>query len=62
MVPKLSNDHKPGSVTESVFAAADPQPVHEDVLVTVAPFKCVVAVVPLAPLPIPVNLVPLIPV
>ena len=45
-----------------MLAAADPHPVQLDVLVTVAPLLCVAAVVPLAALPIPVNLSPLIPV
>ena len=62
MEPKLSNDHKPGSVTESVLAAADPHPVQLDVLVTVAPFKCEDLVDTLAAQVIPVNLLPVIPV
>ena len=43
-------------------SAGDPHPVKLDELVTVAPLECVVAVDPLAPLPIPVNLFPVIPV
>ena len=62
MLPRLSKDHSPGSVTESVLAAADPQPVQLEVLVTVAPFKCEDLVDPLAALVIPVNLLPVIPV
>ena len=40
LAPKLSRAHRPGSVTLSVLAAGEPHPVNEDVLVTVAPFKC----------------------
>ena len=58
----MSKDHNPGSVTLSVLAAGDPHPVKLDELVTVAPLECVVAVDPLAPLPMPVNLFPEIPV
>ncbi len=39
LLPKLSKAHKPGSVTLSVLAAGDPQPVQLDVLVTVAPLE-----------------------
>ena len=62
MLPKLSNDHRPGSVTLSVLAAGDPHPVKLDELVTVAPFKCDDLVEPRAALVIPVNLFPEIPV
>ena len=62
VVPKLSNDHKPGSVTLSVLAAGDPHPVQEDVLVTVAPLECDDLVEPLTALVIPVNFEPVIPV
>ena len=39
LFPKLSKDHKPGGATESVLDAAEPHPVHLDVLVIVAPAK-----------------------
>ncbi len=45
-----------------MLAAADPQPVKLDVLVTVAPLLCAALVDPLAALVIPVNLFPVIPV
>ena len=48
MLPRLSKDHSPGSVTLSVLAAGDPHPVQLEVLVTVAPFKCEDLVDPLA--------------
>ena len=62
MLPKLSKDHRPGPVTESVFAAADPHPVQLYVLVTVAPSLCAALVDPRAALVIPVKLFPVIPV
>ena len=58
----MSKDHRPGSVTESVLAAGDPQPVKLVVLVTVTPVLCAALVVPLAALVIPVNLFPVTPV
>ena len=58
----MSKDHKPGSVTESVLAAGDPQPVKDEVLVTVAPLLCAARVEPRTALVIPVNLLPVIPV
>ncbi len=62
VVPKLSNDHKPGSVTLSVLAAGDPHPVQLEVLVTVAPPLCAARVEPLTALVIPVKLVAVTPV
>ena len=58
----MSKDHRPGSVTESVFAAGEPQPVHEDELVTVAPLECYDIVDTLTALVIPVSFNPVIPV
>ena len=61
LLPKLSNDHKPGAVTTSPDAAA----FHAkklDASVTVAPDECYAAVVPLAPLVKPDNVPPLFPV
>ena len=61
LLPKLSNDHKPGAVTISPDAAA----FHAkklDASVTVSPDECDAAVVPLAPLVYPVKLPPLFPV
>ena len=54
----MSKDHRPGSVTESVLAAADPHPVQLDVLVTVAPLEWAALLEPLAPLVIPVKSFP----
>ena len=59
LLPKLSNDHKPGAVTISPDAAA----FHAkkfDASVTVAPELCVAAVVPFAPLVKPDNVPPLL--
>ena len=61
LLPKLSNDHKPGAVIISPDAAA----FHAkkfDASVTVAPELCVAAVVPLAPLVKPDKVPPLFPV
>ena len=58
MLPKLSNDHRPGSITWSVLAAAEPQPVQLDELVTVSPLLCAARVDPLAALVIPVKSLP----
>ena len=62
VVPKLSKDHKPGSVTLSVLAAAEPHPVQLDVLVIVAAALWAALVEPLAFLVIPVKLVAVTPV
>jgi hypothetical protein len=59
LLPKLSNDHKPGAVTMSPDAAA----FHAkkfDASVTVSPLECDAAVVPLAPLVSPDNVPPLL--
>ena len=45
-----------------MLAAGDPQPVKDEVLVTVAPLLCAARVEPRAALVIPVNLLPVIPV
>jgi len=45
-----------------VLAAGDPQPVKDDVLVTVAPLLCAALVVALAALVMPVSLLAVIPV
>ena len=61
LLPKLSKDHNPGSVTISPDAAA----FHAkkfDASVTVAPEECIAAVVPVAPLVNPDNVPPLLPV
>ena len=55
-------DQRPGSVTLSVLAAADPHPVQLEVLVTVSPSECAALVEPLAFHVIPVKLVAVTPV
>ena len=58
----MSKDHRPGSVTESVLAAGEPQPVKDEALVTVTPVLWAARVVPLTALVIPVSLLAVIPV
>ena len=61
LLPKLSNDHKPGAVTISPDAA-EFHAKKAAASVTVAPLECIAAVVPLAPLVNPDNVPPLFPV
>ena len=61
LLPKLSIDQRPGSITKSPDAAS-PQATKSDVFVTVAPSECAALVVPLTALVIPVKSLPEIPV
>ncbi len=61
LLPKLSIDQRPGSITKSPDAAS-PHATKSEVFVTVAPSECAALVVFLTALVIPVKLLPETPV